>query len=461
MLIYNHNFEFIGINEKDLNQLGFKTFSELQSRCDDFADLFVKKPGYIHNFKNLKWILYILNSNAQEAKAIIEANGTTFAANLMVETLYMKDTPDKASYIVTLQNLHQTNNAAHSLDSHINDSVIFDTTAKEEPPIEPDTTIQSAPPKLSIETTEPASGPEDKTPNTKKSPMLGDYLTPSQPTANKKDGGYLYDPRVAADELGLPIDLIEEFIGDFIQQSYDFKDKLYAALDNEDHEALKSLSHKLKGVAANLRIEDAFEALSIVNTSSDSMEIKQNLDLFYDIIHTLDKQEEPFKAQQQQSVIDKEMNAQTSIVDDDLYTNLLQDEDLLPVNKEEPAAQILTDAVKETEKSDNLSPTIKADAVLNYDRQKTANELGLDESTVDSLLSEYKVQLIALVQNMSDAASSVDVIQIHKLALNSKGTSDNLRLQQISTLLEQLIFSDNLQEIDDIIVTLKQYATQI
>ena len=53
--------------------------------------------------------------------------------------------------------------------------------------------------------------------------MLGDYTISSDGAhANyinnlhvSKD--YVYNPQVASDELGLPVDLIEEFIGDFIQ----------------------------------------------------------------------------------------------------------------------------------------------------------------------------------------------------------------------------------------------------
>ena len=62
MLIYNHQQEFVGINEKDLKSLGFRNLADLQSECKDFADLFVKRPTYIHNFKNFNWIYYILNS---------------------------------------------------------------------------------------------------------------------------------------------------------------------------------------------------------------------------------------------------------------------------------------------------------------------------------------------------------------------------------------------------------------
>jgi len=74
-------------------------------------------------------------------------------------------------------------------------------------------------------------------------------------------------------------------------QSYDFKEELYTHLTNDDLSDLKLLSHKLKGVAANLRIEDAFEVLSIINTSSNMDEIRATLDHFYTIISKLEGKE--------------------------------------------------------------------------------------------------------------------------------------------------------------------------
>ena len=105
------------------------------------------------------------------------------------------------------------------------------------------------------------------------------------------DYSYNYDPQVASDELGLPIDLIEEFIEDFIAQSHEFKNDLFNSLSDGDLDNVKVLSHKLKGVAANLRIEDAFNTLSIINTSSDTAEVESHLNIFYKIIAKLSGEE--------------------------------------------------------------------------------------------------------------------------------------------------------------------------
>jgi len=98
---------------------------------------------------------------------------------------------------------------------------------------------------------------------------------------------YNYDPQLASDELGLPIDLIEEFVQDFIAQTQEFKEQLYVSLNRGHLDELKTLSHKLKGVAANLRIEDAFNALNIINNSKNSSDIEIQLNIFYKIIEKL------------------------------------------------------------------------------------------------------------------------------------------------------------------------------
>ena len=469
MLIYNHKFEFIGIDKKDLNKLGFKTFANLQSTCNDFADLFIKKPGYIHNFKNLKWILYILNSDIQEAKAILKVNETTFMTNLVIDTIYMKDSPDEESYIIMLQNLHQTNISPEPLAQMDKDTISTkDTIHHEQPPTEAvvEPKILNDNNALDNLDTQTTLKPENIDNHTQKSPMLGDYLSQSKPASGNQINQYLYNPKVAADELGLPIDLIEEFIGDFIQQAYDFKDGLYSAVDNEDHETLKNLSHKLKGVAANLRIEDAFEALRIINTSTDTTEIQSNLDIFYSIISKLDKKEQQEKIAQDITTPKKApVEKDSKSIDDDIYTNLLQDEDLAPATGDktakqtEPPPKIQID--KEPINTQSLSPKPQVGMVLNYDKQKIVNELGLEEELIDTLLYEYKIQLTSFVQETKQAMQSNNVKQVRRLALNIKGTSDNLRLSQISALLEQLMFTHKPQEITDTIKALQQYLTQI
>lgn len=65
----------------------------------------------------------------------------------------------------------------------------------------------------------------------------------------------------ASEELGLPIDLIEEFVNDFITQTHEEKKNFIDACKKGDIDILHRTGHKLKGVASNLRITPLAETL--------------------------------------------------------------------------------------------------------------------------------------------------------------------------------------------------------
>ena len=361
MLIFNHKKEFLGIDDEDLKHLGLNSLTQLLSECTNFADLFVKKPGYIHNFKNFEWIDFVLHAEAEESKAIVHVRDKSFSCNIVIDTFYLTKDPSEVAFRIKLQQIRELNalegaEIAKEVAANprpkgvapvaINENTLETPKEVDEPLVvdiaekadvlpsfdEAETTVlQTADPyDVAQETTfDPYAKetlnvdedvfsatptpftPEDnldvfkdeepfkeipkeiieveKSPEIQ--PMLGDYI-------NKEDDPYLndlkvpedykYNPNVAAEELGLPVDLIEEFIGDFIQQSYEFKDELHTANTKEDLDEVKILSHKLKGVAANLRIEDAFEVLAIINASDSSAEIEAHLKHFYVMIAKLE-----------------------------------------------------------------------------------------------------------------------------------------------------------------------------
>ncbi len=350
MLIYDHNKHFIGIDEDDLKQLGFNTAASLFEYCNDFAELFVKRPGYIHNFKNFAWIDFVLHAEAEDSKAIIHTPKRNFSCVLSIKPFHLVGASDQDAFAIYLQNMRPLNDEqnaqiAHDISTHptpiIGDTSVKHHTATSESALpnfdnmpahelsEPDifdVPLESAHTyhpdskesfNLDIDDAiEPATFQADSSPKTplpliedqdkasdlnthKRSnlpdiPMLGDKLSSSdQEYINNLqiDPNYRYNPQIAADELGLPVDLIEEFIGDFIQQAHDFHDPLFDACNAQDMDNIKTLSHKLKGVAANLRIEDAFEVLSVINTSHDIDEIFANLKHFYFLLAKLEGKE--------------------------------------------------------------------------------------------------------------------------------------------------------------------------
>ncbi|MBN2896106.1 MAG: hypothetical protein JXK05_09485 [Campylobacterales bacterium] len=369
MLIYDHNKKFLGIDDNDLKHLGFNDATALFDLCGDFADLFVKRPGYIHNFKNFEWIDFVMHADAEVAKAIIHTPKRNYSCKLHIKPFYLVNAPGKEGYQVHLQGLKPLSSEedaqiAPDLKIHpipsvapkstpdpvqpepqkstfipdvnlpdfsdapgmeLNEPDIFDvpvseptlpsyeTTlrALEEPkplkldigdifvPEEAPTTLEFSnefiPPSITeAAITDSVVDIPPKRSNLPDIPMLGDRLSAADRLfidSLHVASNYRYDPNIAAQELGLPVDLIEEFIGDFIQQSHDFHEPLFHALEQQDVESIKTLSHKLKGVAANLRIEDSFEVLSTINTSKELDEISANLKYFYHLIAKLEGKE--------------------------------------------------------------------------------------------------------------------------------------------------------------------------
>jgi HPt (histidine-containing phosphotransfer) domain-containing protein len=93
----------------------------------------------------------------------------------------------------------------------------------------------------------------------------------TQPTSNIEDNKFSfegiealpinYDPKIAAEELNLPVVLIEEFVDDFIEQARHDKDHLLASYYQKDMDNIHELGHKLKGAASNLRINELADVL--------------------------------------------------------------------------------------------------------------------------------------------------------------------------------------------------------
>jgi HPt (histidine-containing phosphotransfer) domain-containing protein len=441
MLIYDHNKQFLGLDNEDLQQLGFASAASLFKECTDFADLFVKRPGYIHNFKNFEWIDFVLHAEAEESNAIIHTPKNNFTCKLVIKPFYLSSSPNEHGYMVLLQNLQALSveedaKVAHDIEMHptpkvsainrpstitplpdvslpnfddmpateLSEPDIFDVPIEENsfnmPGIkEKDETI--APFKLDVEdiyTDSPASTeksfeaesfiPEPIISEPKKSneeelntdaftlpeqalpeessfisnaarsnlpdiPMLGDQLSKQDQEYishlhTKKD--YIYDPHIAADELGLPVDLIEEFIGDFIQQSHDFHDELFEKVNAQDRDSVQTLSHKLKGVAANLRIEDAFEVLTIINTSHDFDEITANLKYYYHLIAKLEGDESMILALEENKNIPEEIIQAPA---EDIHKEIIVGEEVEEEIKQESKEEIIEAPKEPVDTSDD------------------------------------------------------------------------------------------------------------
>ncbi|MDQ7043210.1 MAG: Hpt domain-containing protein [Sulfurimonas sp.] len=505
MLIYNFKKEFLGIDEKDLKTLGFKDLAGLRTEVADFADLFVKTPGYVHNFKHVHWIDFITCAeSSEESKVIININNKNYKCVLQISTTFLIDNPSAKAYIVNLNNLRELSaSESERISGDITNRELpqnkvtptqifntpelsdeFDTDNIEEelqvtPNIKEDP--YETPIEIDLETPDPDFEEEISTLDLEINENLNiddlsldiefeddlsgtlevepQEVTTTEVQTHKEnfENGYVYNPKVASEELGLPLDLIEEFIQDFIEQAKEFKENLYKAVDEHDLDNLRILSHKLKGVAANLRVEDALETLTTINTLENITEIEENLDTFYKIISKLAGEE--ISVTKEVEVTKNLEEPAVEITKADLEpekTNQAPQEDMLDIsfkddNEEDLYADPIETVQKVPEDSDErltlLEPTVEPRIV--YSKELIANEIGIDLQSFNELFDDYIQESTQLHKFIQDALNNDDIETCKNSALKLKGMGDNMRLTSLSDELTNIIQANSTQEIQE------------
>ena len=488
MLFYNHQQKFIGIDEEGLKLLNFATFEELLSVCSDVADLFAKEPGYIHNFKSFGWIDFLLHADSDARSAIVQGNNRVFSCTLQVKNLFLSEEPSKNGYIVDMLHIQSINgdeiqplpitpkakpdskpfivetpisyeNTSETLADDFQtlpEVTEYDALEKEESPLEePDTkfTLPLNDKELQEDITiEPELNVElPSLENVRFSPSEKEFIK-----SHKINESYRFDPSIAAHELGLPVDLIQEFIGDFIQQSHDFKEELFEATLKGDINNLKILSHKLKGVAANLRIEDAFETLRIINTSNDVVEIEANLKYFYTIIAKLEGKEFAETTFFQETIPPSEEIA--SFADDEIYEFSLKDHGVFQteIRDDELPPEIFFEETVDEE----IQPTDPTQ-LLHLDKVMLAKELGIEDIFLSELIHEYKQDALRSGKEIVASIAAFDTHAWKDTATKLKGISDHLRLNQISDELAILSQTNDAQEANKASKRLNSFLEQL
>ncbi len=96
----------------------------------------------------------------------------------------------------------------------------------------------------------------------------------------------LYNPHIAVEELGLEIELILELMDEYIIQCYDMQDDFKDAIKSENPDDIYLITHRLKGVSANLRVNFIYDKLDMIEKSSD---LDKNLEYFSEIYSAIDK----------------------------------------------------------------------------------------------------------------------------------------------------------------------------
>lgn len=428
MVIYNHKKEFVGIEEKDLRALKLASLAELQSEAADFADLFVKTPGHIHNFKHVHWLDFIGSADSiDENRVIISVKGRNFKATIELHTIFLVDEPAKEAYGVIFNNMRELTKeeserisgdliqrdvpravepepAAPELEEEFeeeNNEVFSSQEMIEDPYAAKD----EEPLTLDLET--PAFEEEEQEekiePSVEEAPLeisLEEEESPAEESvyvSEEEDRfiDYHYDPELAAKELGLPSDLVEEFIQDFIAQAHEFKPDLYEALDAGRMDNLRMLSHKLKGVAANLRIEDAHDALVTINTSDDVDLVKRTLDRFYNFIlkKLAGEEVEVVNTAQPQAAAEEQTQPEETAAEDAITLDL-DDEAILEAPSEKEVKEEAQQSSEDEEKieldldEDLFGEPLQSTSSASQQQEEEKLELNLQDEDDDEALLE-------------------------------------------------------------------------
>ncbi len=291
-----------------------------------------------------------------------------------------------------------------------------------------------------------------------------------EPQTQSEDDKYHYDPHVASEELGLPLDLIEEFIGDFIIQAKEFKEDIYSSLNSGEFDRVKILSHKLKGVAANLRVEDALEALTIVNSSKDKETIQKHLNSFYRSMSKLEDDRRDSKMSP--PPVAKEAVAEPESQSDELYSDLLIVNDIddvdVPQKIEMPeladdefvsdeefendlySPEILLDEEMPVQKAEEMSLTQK------YSKESAAREIGLDVESYSELLKEFLKESRLIVEQIRERLQERNLDGTKHEAEKLQSMCEGMRIEFLNEELKLIIDSRDLEQKDRLLEAAQQ-----
>jgi hypothetical protein len=79
----------------------------------------------------------------------------------------------------------------------------------------------------------------------------------------------------AASDLSLPVELIEEFVNDFIEQAHTETEKMLELYKKGDLDGIQKIGHLLKGTASNLRINPLADTLYEIQFCEDSNDLER------------------------------------------------------------------------------------------------------------------------------------------------------------------------------------------
>jgi HPt (histidine-containing phosphotransfer) domain-containing protein len=111
-------------------------------------------------------------------------------------------------------------------------------------------------------------------------PIIQEEIKPQKPSNEKSFGTislegikakhFDFQLEEAANDLSLPVELIEEFVHDFIDQAHSETEKMLEAYEKGDLDTIQKIGHLLKGASSNLRINPLSDTLYKIQFCEDS-----------------------------------------------------------------------------------------------------------------------------------------------------------------------------------------------
>ena len=229
MILYDAHKKLLAISDQTLEMLGFGSLEDFKKEVYDVAQLFLRKPGYIHEFRSFHWIDYILTNNTVNHRALLQTkNGNVLEIFVKVNQLNNITQP-QSYYLVTFE--------LNAYDECITDLA----------------------PQKSEQPTAAAPSPEPQP-----------IATAVRITAQNVERPQL---SAIAQELNLGEDIVEDFIKEYINHALEQFGQIQEAIAKKEKEKLYNTIHTLKGVAANLRLKPAFDILAKAKKESSLDEL--------------------------------------------------------------------------------------------------------------------------------------------------------------------------------------------
>jgi len=94
----------------------------------------------------------------------------------------------------------------------------------------------------------------------------------------------------AANDLSLPVELIEEFVHDFIGQAHTETEKMLEAYEKGDLDTIQKIGHLLKGTSSNLRITALSDTLYEIQFCEDSSKLENLIKQYWGHFLSLETQ---------------------------------------------------------------------------------------------------------------------------------------------------------------------------